>query len=278
MRAESRDTLAYLRDQGFSERMIDRFFRAFYGGIFLERELATNSALFRFTYGAFACGFAALPGGGMEAIPRQFAAGLRHTEIRYCARVSALENGGVVMEGGSRIPASAVVVAVESAGASKLLPQLSDSGSKAVTCLYFAAPDAPYPEPMIALSTDPAEGPIHNLCVPSRVAPGYADGPDELVSVTVLGGHDPEAACPAVRMQLAEWFPDAGVERWRFLRGYRIDAALPSQPPGHPVPEPNLPRGVFLAGDHRVHGSIEGAVKSGVEAAGRVTLYHGGGG
>jgi hypothetical protein len=34
----------YLRDFGFSESMIDRFFRPFFGGVFLEKDLRTSAA------------------------------------------------------------------------------------------------------------------------------------------------------------------------------------------------------------------------------------------
>ncbi|MGY8691015.1 MAG: FAD-dependent oxidoreductase, partial [Verrucomicrobiales bacterium] len=53
---EDRATGAFLREYGFSEPMIDGFFRPFYGGIFLERELRTSSRMFQFTFRMFAEG------------------------------------------------------------------------------------------------------------------------------------------------------------------------------------------------------------------------------
>ena len=46
---EDLTTETYLRRAGFSPPMIDGFFRSFYGGIFLERELQTSSRMFEFT-------------------------------------------------------------------------------------------------------------------------------------------------------------------------------------------------------------------------------------
>ena len=68
--------LEALRAEGFSEAMIDRFFRPFLGGAFLERELSTSSRMFEFVYRMFAQGPATLPARGMGAIPEQLAADL----------------------------------------------------------------------------------------------------------------------------------------------------------------------------------------------------------
>ena len=43
-------TLDYLQSQGFSNKIIDRFFRPFFSGIFLESELRTSSRMFEFVY------------------------------------------------------------------------------------------------------------------------------------------------------------------------------------------------------------------------------------
>lgn len=53
---DDRTTETYLRDYGFSEGMLNQFFRAFYGGIFLERDLRTSSRMFQFTFKMFAEG------------------------------------------------------------------------------------------------------------------------------------------------------------------------------------------------------------------------------
>ena len=73
---------ALLRQLGFSKKMLDGFFRAFYGGIFLERELRTSSRMFEFTFKMFSQGSATLPARGMGAIPLQLAKRLPPQTIR----------------------------------------------------------------------------------------------------------------------------------------------------------------------------------------------------
>ena len=74
---EDMTTETYLMRAGFSPRMIDGFFRPFYGGIFLENELRTSSRMFEFTFKMFSQGSATLPAKGMGEIPRQLAPACR---------------------------------------------------------------------------------------------------------------------------------------------------------------------------------------------------------
>jgi phytoene dehydrogenase-like protein len=52
-RHDDMTTEAYLTRAGFTPPMIGGFFRSFYGGIFLERELQTSSRMFEFTFKMF---------------------------------------------------------------------------------------------------------------------------------------------------------------------------------------------------------------------------------
>jgi phytoene dehydrogenase-like protein len=83
-----RSTREELIARGFSEAFIRRFFEPFFGGVFLERSLDTSAAVFQFTFAMFALGRACLPRGGMEAIPRQLAAGLPAGAVRLDAAVT----------------------------------------------------------------------------------------------------------------------------------------------------------------------------------------------
>ena len=89
--------------------MIDGFFRAFYGGIFLERELRTSSRMFEFTFQMFTDGYATLPAGGMRTIPEQLAEQLPPGNIHLNTAVRSVEERAVVFETGERWKADAVV-------------------------------------------------------------------------------------------------------------------------------------------------------------------------
>jgi phytoene dehydrogenase-like protein len=265
-------TLDFLRWGGrFSERMIDRYFRPYFGAIFLERDLVTSSRLFRFVFRALLEGGAAVPAAGMGAIPAQIAGRLPAEAIRRNAPVKEVEPGRVTLNGGEELTARAIVVATEGPEAARLLPdKVSYRGSRSVCCVYFAAEESPVKEPVLLTNAD-EPGPVNHLAVMSDVAPTYAPAGAALVSASVLGnpsGGD-VALVAAVREQLTGWFGPA-VAGWRHLRTYRIPHALPDQTapaldePQRPV---RLDDGLYVCGDHRDHGSIHGALASGWRCA-----------
>lgn len=65
----------------FSEQFINEFFKPFYGGIFLEKELQTSVIQFEFVFQMFAKGYAALPNKGMQAVVDQLASKLSKTKV-----------------------------------------------------------------------------------------------------------------------------------------------------------------------------------------------------
>ncbi len=288
--------LEALQQHGFSTSIIERFFRPFLGGIFLDPELRTSSRMLRFVFRMFSTGLATLPSDGMEAIPRQLAAKLPTERIRLRSRVSKVEPRAVTLATGERIEGRQVVLAVEGSAARGLLvgdgnaaadlatpadlaaptdlatpAELSSMAEvgQSVTCIYFAAPSAPVADPVLILNGD-GEGPINNVCFPTSVAPSYGPGGKALASVTVLGmPSDSQRLLADVRRQLGQWFGSESSD-WSLLRVYTIPFALPRQfPPAlaNPRREVRLASGIVVCGDHRDNASINGAMMSGRRAA-----------
>jgi phytoene dehydrogenase-like protein len=259
-----------LRDLGFTDAMIDRFFRPFFGGVMLDRTLGASSRMLEFVFRMFARGDAVLPAHGMGAIPAQIAASLPAGTVRLAAPVEAIDAARCILRSGEVLAGRAVVVATEGPAAARLLGLPPPSRSRAVTCRYYAAEGDPVGAPILMLDGN-GRGPVNNLCMPSAVAPGYAPPGTTLVSATVLGApaNDDAELDVAVRTQLTEWF-GACVREWRHLRTYRIVHALPGiDTPALAAPDGPIrvrPR-LFLAGDHRVSASIHGAMVSGRHAA-----------
>ena len=245
-------TYAYLDAQGFSSSFIESFWRPFFAGIFLERELVTSSRMAEFVFRMMASGDTVLPAEGMGAMSRQLAEGVA---VRLNARVKSIEGCAAQLESGERLVAKAVVVATEGPEALRLagLPKM---GSRSVSNLYFAADHAPIAEGLLVLNGE-MTGPVNNLCVPSNVAPTYAPAGAALISASVLGMNPDEVT---VREQLATWFGPE-VHRWRHLRTYRIAHAQPEPGPRQ------FPPGMVVCGDHCESPSLQGALVSGRRAA-----------
>lgn len=264
-------TLEALRSEGFSDSMIERFFRPFLGGVFLENQLDTTVRKLEFVMRNFARGDTAIPALGMAEIPKQLAAALPASAIRLNTRVESIDEHHVYLEGGEIITAKAVVIATEGGAAERFLGQgnpLTDSNG--VTCLYFTAPTAPVGEPVLLLNGEGA-GPINHLTVLSAVSPDYAPPGRHLISLSVV---DPEAAAVpdlegTVRRQLVDWF-GAGTKAWELLRIDRIPHAVPSQREAPEKPA-RLRKGLYQCGDHCGIASIDTALVSGT-AAGKAVL------
>lgn len=262
-------TLAALEAEGFSPTMIERFFRPFLGGIFLERKLVTSSRMFDFVYKMFSSGPTVLPAAGMQAIPRQLAAALPDGAVRTRCRVNGLEMGKVRLDSGEWVEGDAVVVAHAPSAALPGIADLPEVSWCSTTCLYFAAPEPPLARPILMLDGG-GQGPVNNVCVPSQVAPSYAPTGRSLISASVLEGPDDDGELEAtVRQQMQDWFGSV-VESWELLRVYRIPRALPAQtPPCLDPPERSvrLDDRLYVCGDHRDTASIQGAMVSGRRAA-----------
>jgi phytoene dehydrogenase-like protein len=260
-------TLQALRDEGFSDSIIERFFRPFLGGVFLSRDLDTSSRLFEFLFRMFSLGKTAVPALGIQQIPLQLAAMLPEGAVRLHSEVTAVKPGQITVAGGETLTAEIVVVATEGPAAARLLGQaVAAPRSRSVTCLYFAAAEPPVTEPILVLN-GMGQGLVNNLHVADRVARTYAPVGQHLISVTVLGNPEGDDATleTAVRQELQEWF-GSQTSAWRHLRTYRIRHAQPHQPP--PTLQPpqrtvRLETGLYVCGDYRDNASINGAMVSG---------------
>ncbi len=263
-------TLAALQAAGFSASMIDHFFRPFFGGVFLERDLQTSSRLFEFVFRMFSEGDIALPAHGMGAIAAQLVAHLPDEVLHLNTPVQTVTHNAVTTASGETLEARRVVIATEGPEAARLVHGLEPVASRSVTCMYFAADKPPLDEAILMLNCHD-EGPVNNVCVPSAVASSYAPAGAALISITVLQdwtAHDRELERD-VRAQMTRWF-GSGVQQWQHLRTYRIPHALPVQVSHQYAVSPRparLESGVFICGDYRESASIQGAMVSGRRTA-----------
>ncbi len=269
--ADSIATCDDLRQFGLSERVIERFFRPFFGGVFLERELQTPSWFFRFVFAMFASRGAALPANGMQAIPEQLAAELPAATVRLNTPVASVEPGRVHLASGETVACAACVVATDAHSAGRLVSRGPSVRWNGTTTVYYAAPRSPVREGILVLN-GMGPGLVNHVCVPSDVAGQYAPEGRTLVSVSIIGVPDLDDAELSRRVveELRGWFGE-GVAEWERLRVYRIAHALPRISAATPAAASSaIPDGVYLCGDYLEDPSINGALVSGRQAAAAV--------
>ncbi len=261
-------TAEYLsRECGFSNDMIERFFRPWFAGVFLESSLGSSRRFFDFTFRMFATGDAALPADGMQAIANQLAEPIGSERLRLSTDIAEIAPGHLVTGSGERIDARAIVVAVDGLAAHRLLPTFVPAPTFGSTCcLQYAAPAPPFAGAWLMLDGT-RQGPINHLCVPSNVARSYAPQGQALVSLSTVGPGPAEELEARALEQARAWFGDQ-VDRWRPLAKQTIPHAVPLKNPGTNASlSPRLAEGLYCCGDHRRAPSIQGALASGRAAA-----------
>ncbi|MFT5999156.1 MAG: hypothetical protein ACI81P_001613 [Neolewinella sp.] len=263
-------TIDYLWSLGFSEQIVERFFRPFFGGIFLEQELRTPAALFRFIFKMFGHGGAALPAEGIEAVPKQLAAQLKQTEIRCNTPVAGVSGTVVTLADGTEIDSpGGIIIACPP---EKLLPQMTGTPVewKSTTNLYFYSSRRLKENRLVNLVSDPTSL-INTYAVLDEVASTYklkGQG-GSLISVTLRETITRDSQIGQAEQDLLR-HSKLGNDSLRFLHRYDVKQALPDQQHVSYSYDPSHSRiadRIFLAGDHQLNGSVDAAMRSGRLAA-----------
>jgi len=274
---EETSTLEYLSEWNFSKSMMQSFFKPFLGGIFLEDDLTTSSRMFEFVFKMFSSGYASLPEEGIEAIPRQLAAKIKPESILLNTPVKMIDQGRVILEDGRELNTSSILLATDAQTTASLLPQHPiETESNSVRCLYFSAPKAPFKEPALLLNGS-GHGWINNIAIPTNLHKKQAPDGRALISITVVKEGMPLDATDlytSVRRELKDWFGEEVVEEWTHLKTYEILNALPRKKTLTISKDNNIKaieKGVFLCGDFTQDPSLNGAMRSGRQAANAIS-------
>ncbi|WP_049889108.1 NAD(P)/FAD-dependent oxidoreductase [Natronolimnohabitans innermongolicus] len=276
----------FLRTHGFSEGFIANFVAPFYGGITLDRSLSTSRRVFEYTFRALAAGGAAVPATGMEAIPTQLADRVREfgATIETDREVTAVDAGTdssasdgdavTVTTADGAAEWDAVVVATDPPTAREVT-ELESIPTDARSCVtqYYALVGRGALETSKRLLLNAAGDGGPNHVVPhSAVAPSYAPEGTTLLSATYLGRPDAtdDELAERTRTALESWYPERVFDDLEAVHTERIEFAQFAQPPGvhEGLPDARDPEGaVYLAGDYTRWSSIQGAMRSGRDAA-----------
>jgi phytoene dehydrogenase-like protein len=261
------ETISQLKNYGFSQKMMERFYEPFFSGIFLENDLKTSSNMFDFVMKMFSEGDAAIPELGMEEIPKQLVAMLPANSIQYNIKVTAIENNKIICEDGLIIEADKIIIATEAIGLASNYIAKTKQNFHQVTNVNFEAKIAPTKKAVVVLNASTDKKWVNNLTVMSNVSSKYAPKEKVLISVSYNGIPvvDDSTLAENMKSELKKWYGKQ-VEDWKLLKTYRINYALPNQEKvTNEVSnsEIQINENLLICGDHLMNGSINAAMKSG---------------
>jgi protoporphyrinogen oxidase len=264
--SKEQTTKSYLVDFGFSSKMIHDFFNPFFSGIFLENKLETSSRMFEFVYKMFGQGDAALPKGGMQAIPKQLSNNLRRTTFKFNTKVATVNDSEIILEDGQKIKSDFTIIATEP---SKLVNKLNKKVTEWQSCdtLYFETESKVINKPLIGLIPE-KDAVINNIFYHTSLDSDLK-GNKELLSVTVVNNQNlsSEKLIQHVKTELKQY---CGIDVIKLIKHYKIPMSLPKLQnlQYNLLPsQTRLTDTIFLAGDVQLNGSLNAAMIAGEKAA-----------
>ena len=262
----SMTTLNYLKKKGFSNQIIQKFFKPFFSGIFLEPNLSTSSRMFEFVYKMFGEGLAVLPTEGIAAIANQLKSQLTETEFILNTEVKSINENHIILANDKIIDTDFTII---TSGASKLIPDFKQKQVDWKSCynLYFEVENRRIQKPLIGLISN--ENALINNIFFHNSLQTKSKGNKELLSVTVVKKHNLSETELINRVE-EELHLKCNISTLRHLKTYHIKQALPNienlEYDISPT-ETKIKPTIFLAGDYLLNGSLNAAMTSGERAA-----------
>jgi len=267
------ETIKFLKKYGWSKEIILQFFKPFFGSIFHDNELHTSSNLFYFHFKQFFKGDMVLPSEGMQAIPEQISDLISKERIRLNTIVKGIEGNQVFLDDGEVLTADRIVIATDPHTASGLLNENRAYKYYVNTCTYFSAEYSPLKgQKFITLNPD-RKGVVHDLCVPTDIAPSYGTTGKTLISVSTQGLEkiDERNHISRIKRELYDWF-GAQVNVWKHLRTYHMPEAEVKFSAGTKKQELKLDENLYRCGDYLAYPSLNAAMQTGREVAEMISV------
>jgi protoporphyrinogen oxidase len=261
-------TESYLLKLGFSDKMIEWFFRPFLGGIFLERDLLTSSRMFNFVFKMFSEGHTVIPENGMSQIPNQLASSLNKKEILLNKSVVFIDEKKIKTIDGQEYDGDYIILATNQENTpTPFTPIVSEK--RVVTNIYFSSLKAPFTEPIIALNSN-KDAFVNNVAVMNNLSNRYSKSGKYLISASILGdikGLSSDEIIKMAKEELSAWFD---TKNWKFVERYDIPYALPNQTHVEGFASDDyfkINDSTYRCGDYLLNGSINAAMWTGKKVA-----------
>jgi protoporphyrinogen oxidase len=256
-----------LTKSGIRGSLLEKLFRPFLQGVFLESDLSTSRKFLDVVLKTFLLGIPSVPAKGMQEIPNQLASKIPSEKISLNTRILKID-GNKIFTQDEEIQASKIVVATDPSTAISWL-NLEPKKMHTVTTWYFKGDQQVNSivkgKPILFVDAQKS-GPLTNAVVITNAAASYAPEGQVLVSASAISPYQ-NADLESVKKHLAHLF-GVNTQNWELIKEYKIKEALPAMiPPYSLISSNQISEDLFVAGDHRATSSIQGAMLSGTNAA-----------
>ena len=248
-------SLEQIKNYGFSDSIINEFFKPLFGGAFLDSKLDTTSRMFKFVYKIFSIAPIAIPKYGMKSIPEQLEAKLE-SKISFNTNVIKLNNKNAFLEN-ETLSADVIILAANHNSARQLIPSIEEISWNSTSCYYFIADSPPFSSKVVLLNGN-NRGEINNVFVPTNISKSYSPNNKSIISVSTIGLNNSETE---IRNELKNWFGNQ-TENWKLLHTYHIEQALPRMSVPS-ISHSQYINGIHMCGDYLTSSSIHGSMYSG---------------
>ena len=261
-KSEDKETIVFLKDCGFSENIISKFFSPFFAGIFLENKLSTSSKFFKYVFSKFGKGLASLPSNGMQEIPENMLSRVdRENLFLNCELEHITKEKKVKLKDGKTILPSKIIFT----GNSQKLINKKLVNYNSVKTLYFSSSIIPDYSRYVHIF--PQEEYINNIAFLTSISQRYSENNDSLLSVSIIKENN--ILDSKLIIHIKDRLKNIYGGEFNFLKNFNIEHATVKQPVQYFDQKHNFTfnNRYYLAGDNLVHGSIEGAAISGIKVA-----------
>ena len=259
------ETIAFLNSYGFSESFIDKFFKPFLSGIFLEKKLNTSSKFFKYVFSNFNAGYACLPLDGMQVIPDAISMKINENSFLLNKEVISidLDSNSIILNNGDKFFYNKIVLSGDSF---ELIDKTYRKYNSTLN-FYFSAKHLNIDGKYIQLF--PNDSLINNISILTSISEKYSENNDHLISITCNKQINKDDAVPLLIKKLSKFYNEDS-KNFTFLKSFHIPKATIFHPVNFYKNKFINLNNVYFSGDTDGIGSIENAVISGNNIANKI--------
>ena len=259
------ETIAFLNSYGFSESFIDKFFKPFLSGIFLEKKLNTSSKFFKYVFSNFNAGYACLPLEGMQVIPDAISMKINENSFLLNKEVISidLDSNSIILNNGDKFYYNKIVLSGDSF---ELIDKTYRKYNSTLN-FYFSAKHLNIDGKYIQLF--PNDSLINNISILTSISEKYSRNNDHLISITCNKQINKDDAVPLLIKKLSKFYNEDS-KNFTFLKSFHIPKATIFHPVNFYKNKFINLNNVYFSGDTDGIGSIENAVISGNNIANKI--------